>query len=82
MEIFYWKKTFHTRKKIRKNYFAPSEKFSCYAPALHTQTFKSCQRPWNAETKKWNLKNESNLERMRREMKWCQNKEMQIEIWK
>ena len=32
MEIFYQEKAFHTRKKIRKNDFAPSEKFSCYAP--------------------------------------------------
>ena len=28
------KKAFHAGKKIRKNNFAPSEKFSCYAPAL------------------------------------------------
>ena len=36
MEIFYWEKTFHAGKKIRKNDFAPSEKFSCYAPdAVH-----------------------------------------------
>ena len=32
MEIFYWENAFHTEKKIRKNYFAPSEKFSYYAP--------------------------------------------------
>ena len=30
MEIL--EKAFHTGKKIRKNDFAPSEKFSCYAP--------------------------------------------------
>ena len=45
IEIFYREKAFHTGKccvkcffppgkKIRKNYFAPSEKFSCYAPTL------------------------------------------------
>ena len=33
MEIFYWEKAFHAGKKIRKNDFASSEKFSCYAPA-------------------------------------------------
>ena len=33
MEIFYREKAFHARKKIRKNDFAPSEKFSCYSPA-------------------------------------------------
>ena len=33
LEIFYREKALHTRKKIRKNDFAPSEKFSCYAPA-------------------------------------------------
>ena len=32
MEIFYWEKAFHAGKKIRKNDFARSEKFSCYAP--------------------------------------------------
>ena len=32
MEIFYWEKVFHAGKKIRKNDFAPSEIFSCYAP--------------------------------------------------
>ena len=32
MEIFYREKAFQARKKIRKNDFAPSEKFSCYAP--------------------------------------------------
>ena len=30
MEIFYREKAFHTGEKIRKNDFAPSEKFSCY----------------------------------------------------
>ena len=30
--IFYQEKAFHAGKKIRKNDFAPSEKFSCYAP--------------------------------------------------
>ena len=30
--ILYRKKSFHAGKKIRKNDFAPSEKFSCYAP--------------------------------------------------
>ena len=32
MGIFYQEKTFHTGKKIRKNDFAPSEKYACYAP--------------------------------------------------
>ena len=31
MGIFYWEKAFHAGKKIRKNYFAPSEKYACYA---------------------------------------------------
>ena len=31
MEIFYREKVFHAWKKIRKNDFATSEKFSCYA---------------------------------------------------
>ena len=30
--IFYWEKVFHAGKKIRKNDFAPSEKYSSYAP--------------------------------------------------
>ena len=33
MEIFNREKAFHVGKEIRKNDFAPSEKFSCYAPA-------------------------------------------------
>ena len=33
MDIFCREKAFHNWKKIRKNYFAPSEKFACYAPA-------------------------------------------------
>ena len=32
MEIFYREKAFHARKKIWKNDFAPSEKYSSYAP--------------------------------------------------
>ena len=32
MGIFYQEKAFHTRKKIRENDFAPSEKYTCYAP--------------------------------------------------
>ena len=32
MGIFYREKIFHAGKKIRKNYFAPSEKYACYAP--------------------------------------------------
>ena len=32
MEIFYREKAFHAGKKIRKNDFASSEKFSCCAP--------------------------------------------------
>ena len=33
-EIFYREKTFHAGEKIRKNYFAPSEKYACYAPGF------------------------------------------------
>ena len=29
---------FHARKKIRKNNFAPSEKYACYAPCQFCQT--------------------------------------------
>ena len=36
MGIFYREKAFPLREKIRKNYFAPSEKFSCYAPGFDT----------------------------------------------
>ena len=32
MGIFYREKAFHAGKKIRKNDFAPSEKYACYAP--------------------------------------------------
>ena len=32
MEIFYQEKSISRREKIRKNDFAPSEKFSCYTP--------------------------------------------------
>ena len=32
MGIFYREKAFHAGKKIRKNDFAPSEKYSSYAP--------------------------------------------------
>ena len=35
MGIFYREKAFHAGKKIKKNDFAPSEKYSCYAPACH-----------------------------------------------
>ena len=34
MGIFYREKTFHAGEKIRKNDFAPSEKYACYAPGL------------------------------------------------
>ena len=37
MEIFYREKSISRREKIRKNDFAPSEKFSCYAP-VHNYT--------------------------------------------
>ena len=33
MGIFYREKALHAKKKIRKNDFAPSEKYSSYAPA-------------------------------------------------
>ena len=35
-EFFTGKKVFHAEKKIRKNDFAPSEKYSCYAPGLRS----------------------------------------------
>ena len=35
MEIFFRENAFHTEKKVRKYDFAPSEKFSCYAPGYH-----------------------------------------------
>ena len=41
MGIFYREKTFHAGKKIRKNDFAPSEKYACYAPAPD-QTIMHC----------------------------------------
>ena len=34
MGIFYW-------EKIRKNYFAPSEKYSSYAPAYNMMIFEN-----------------------------------------
>ena len=34
MGIFYREKAFHAGKKIRKNDFAPSEKYACYAPGV------------------------------------------------
>ena len=36
------KKAFHAGKKIKKNDFAPSEKFSCYAPELNASYFFKC----------------------------------------
>ena len=35
MGIFYQEKAFHAGKKIRKNYFAPSEKYACYTPGTN-----------------------------------------------
>ena len=35
MGIFYWEKAFHTGKKIKKNDFAPFEKYSSYAPEVN-----------------------------------------------
>ena len=35
MGIFYQEKAFYAGKKIRKNDFAPSEKYACYAPATN-----------------------------------------------
>ena len=40
VEIFFMEKSFHARKKIRKNDFAPLEKFSCYAPGHKTRRRK------------------------------------------
>ena len=37
MAIFYREKAFHAGKKIRKNDFAPSEKYACYAPACMSE---------------------------------------------
>ena len=37
MGIFYREKAFHARKKIRKNDFAPSEKYACYAPGFRVE---------------------------------------------
>ena len=43
MEIFYREKAFHAGKKIRKNDFAPSEKYACYAPGhIPTKTKLEC----------------------------------------
>ena len=36
MGISYQEKAFHAGKKIRKNDFAPSEKYTCYAPDPQT----------------------------------------------
>ena len=38
MGISYREKAFHAGKKIRKNDFAPSEKYTCYAPAANFVT--------------------------------------------
>ena len=35
MGIFYREYAFHAGKKIRKNDFAPSEKYACYAPGKY-----------------------------------------------
>ena len=44
MEFSTGKKTFYARKKVRKNDFAPSEKYVCYAPEGVLQWVKSqCQ---------------------------------------
>ena len=43
MEIFYWEKAFHAGKKFKKNDFAPSENFSCYAPDIEPGIDKSCE---------------------------------------
>ena len=36
--IFNWEKAFHFGKKVRKNYFAPSEKYACYTPVPSPQS--------------------------------------------
>ena len=38
MEIFYREKAFHAGKKIRKNDFSPSKKYSSYTPVLEFKT--------------------------------------------
>ena len=43
-KIFYWEKAFHAGKKISKNNFAPSEKFSCYALHLTTPNIEEWGR--------------------------------------
>ena len=44
MVIFYRQKlAFHAGKKIRKNDFAPSEKYACYTPVIY---FKSSVRQY------------------------------------
>ena len=45
MGICYREKAFHAGKKIRKNDFAPSEKYACYAPARHSILIKG-YRNW------------------------------------
>ena len=40
MDIFYRENAFHAVKKIRKNEFAPSEKFFCYAPVFQQGKIK------------------------------------------
>ena len=52
MEIFYWEKTYHAGKKIRKNDFAPSEKYACYAPVQNKGVLGALNLPdvlrmWN-----------------------------------
>ena len=49
MGIFYREKEFHAGKKIRKNDFAPSEKYACYAPGVkqwELDNFSQFPRQW------------------------------------
>ena len=46
MGIFYREKAFHDGKEIRKNDFAPSEKYACYAPYCTSNWNWACFVPY------------------------------------
>ena len=84
MRIFYREKTFQSGEKIRKNDFAPSEKYACYAPDFKCDLdskikIEYCQHvthsPWSCH--KWALMRDSlpvdlciNLKKLARESTW------------